>query len=133
MIGISRIEFQTLTWESFKAEYRTAIQPTVEWDRIRAPKMGLSFCLDGNLALWMPWYKDGDWRDGRPRRVPPGRTNAIVRVPAVLARNGQYLVLDGCHRLTQLRPRVVVVDWFHPAKSDRRYMNDLFNEFWSAR
>lgn len=131
MIGISRIEFKKLTWAAFKAEYRTAVQPKVEWGRIRNPKMGLSMQVDGDFALYMPWYTGGDWRDGEPRLVPKGSATALVRVPAVLTGNGKLLVLDGCHRLTQLRPRVVVVDWFHPAKYDRRYLNDLFNEnFW---
>ncbi len=131
--SILKIEFEPMTWAAFKREYAGGVVgPIVVWERICKPKVGLTLSLDGRPELSMPWYSGGDWRDGRPRMAPRGRAPALIRIPAVRV-DGRLLALDGCHRLTELRPRMVVVDWFEPTKHDRRYLNDLFNYAWRPR
>ena len=125
-------EFQPLTWKQFLREYRTSIGPQVVWGKIRFPRVGMTLALDGVPALHLPWYHGGDWRDGVPRVVARGKACAIIRIPAVKVRE-KLLVLDGCHRLTELKPRMVVVDWFEPVKQERRYLTDLFNSYWQEQ
>lgn len=126
LIDFDVIRMKSLTWKQFMRRYSGSIRAnTSNWRKINSPEMGL--CLvDSNTKLNLIWYKGGDWRDGKPIKWRIGTEHCIVRIPAVLV-DGVFVVLDGCHRLTELKPSVVFVDWFRPSKKERVYLTDLFN------
>lgn len=121
------LQFHPLTWKGFLRRYVGAIQPTVLWWKIKNPRVGLHL-LGQEELLALPWYKDGDWRDGQPRLVKPGSALAVARIPAVLWK-GTFVALDGCHRLSEVKPAVVLIDYFVPRERERVYVTDLFNRF----
>lgn len=124
-IDFDVLRFYPLLWDEFVRRYSGSIQPTVIWKKIVAPHVGLTILAPGQ-SIDLVWYKGGDWRDGEPRHVRPGKAKALIRIPAVKVKR-KLIALDGCHRLTQLRPQIVLVDWFSPRHQDRVYINDLFN------
>jgi len=117
--------FAPLNWTAFKCRYRGVVQSVVEWDRIHHPKMGLQLLKGAASSVW---YRKGDWRDGEPRKMCPGKVLALVRLPAVKW-HGRFLILDGCHRMTEVQPAIVLLDWFQPRLRDSVYLNDLFNRY----
>jgi len=121
------LQFRPLSWKGFLRRYVGAIQPTVVWQKIINPKVGLHL-LGPEELLALPWYKDGDWRDGQPRLIKPGSVLAVVRIPAVLWK-GTFVALDGCHRLSEVRPAMVLIDYFVPRERERVYITDLFNRY----
>ena len=99
------------------------------------------------------------WMDGKPVKWELGKNLVMLRLPAIkilkwsdyfhdknyadkqgkekeiqykASRKGKwvYLVPDGCHRLTELKPSLVILDWVQIREDDKRYFYDFYNEFW---
>lgn len=120
------LQFYPLSWAGFLRRYVGAVQCMVVWDRIKKPRMGLTVLQPGE-QVDLVWYRDGDWRDGEPRKAKTGNMPALARLPAVKL-GKRFLVLDGCHRLSEVKPAFVLLDWFEPSREDRVYITDLFNK-----
>ncbi len=60
--------------------------------------------------VFYPHFVVGGWmQGGRRRQVETGVNNIIVQAPSVEL-DGLVVMLDRCHRVRQLRPRIVVLD-----------------------
>lgn len=119
------------TFREWLAEYRSDIRVSVDWDLLcagRHPKVyqAVDTFPDGG-KVQLPWYKKGSWRDGEREIASCGDEPFAVRVPAVeLPVHGGVLVLDGCHRITQLQPSIIVLDILVLTTTKHRYaFNDL--------
>jgi hypothetical protein len=128
LLDFDALQLSLMNWGRFVQRYKGVIRADIVWDKISKPTMGLVLLTTG-AKVDIVWYMKGDWRDGKPRTISVGENTAIIRVPAVKKRDGQLLLLDGCHRLTELKPAVVIVDWFQPNSKDRVYITDLFNRW----
>lgn len=121
------MDFQPLSWADWKKRYRRHIRVSCEPDRVKhTPKVGLSVA---SSDIWMTWYDKGGWQDGVPRKVSIGTETRLIRIP-VLRVKGRLLALDGMHRLTELRPAMVLMDWIEPRVSDLIYFTDMHNTYW---
>lgn len=80
---------------------------------------------------WLPWYRGGDYTNGKPVRAKLGKAPAICRLPAVKL-CGRFLLLDGCHRLVQVKPRFILLDYLKAEKKDAWRFQDFGNPFWAA-
>ena len=127
-ISFDVIAFKPLTWASWKARYLPRIRISHALERIKQAKCGL-LLADEATEMYYPWYKGGDWRDGKPKRAKIGKRWYLVRLPAVKV-GTRYLVLDGCHRLKVLRPRLVLLDYVILRKGDEELVTDLMNKVW---
>lgn len=121
------MDFAPLSWEEWATRYKRHIRVFAQTARLKhKPKVGLSVASG---PIYIPWYDTGDWIDGKPKSVTVGTTTRLVRLPA-LSVGGRFLVLDGVHRLTELRPAFVLLDWIKPVKSDLVYFLDMHNPTW---
>ena len=128
------IKFYPLTWSVWKQRYESAIRISIDLNKIHPTRVYLRQADDSSL-LYGVWYRSGNWRDGRPRQFAYlVKQLAIVRVPAILVKPpNKYLVLDGMHRLSTLKPSVVLLDVIDIPKKQWCYVSDLFNPFWSKK
>lgn len=123
------IQFRPYDWNGFKQRYRGAVRCVIAWDRIKKPKMGLSL-LEKSQKINLVWYEGGDWRDGKPKKFGLGDKLALVRIPCCKVGDA-FVALDGNHRLTSIKPKLVLIDWFEPKLKDRVYVTDLLNKAYS--
>lgn len=123
------LEFSKMTYKEYLRTYKTSIRCSVEFENIKHPKMGITLLDDDRDNLYFPWYKDkGSWRKGTPIQIKEGKNLIVVRVPAVKLQGfNKYLLLDGCHRVSQLKPKVIILDWFEVTKDNYMYVTDLLN------
>lgn len=105
-----------LDWPGWQAKYRPEIRVSVQWDRLVSPppRVGRTWWLDSKLRVYYPWYDHGDWRTGVPRRAILGTSHTILVAPALALGSRRFFLLDACHRLRGMSPRIVVLDWIDP-------------------
>lgn len=128
----------TFTWPTWQAEYRPGIRVNILWDRIQRPapvvdqfEFHADCCNGYELPIYYPWYKGGDSRDGKPIHAELGDGKFIVRVPALYLPDVGLIVLDGCHRIHDLKPQHLVLDTIQVKKKKLKYFNDvLHNELY---
>lgn len=125
-IAFDALSFSPMTWRQLRKRYEGAVRPVIVWDKIKSPPTGMRVLRAGD-ELKLVWYEGGTWRDGAPRTfTAPGSKPVLIRIPAVKV-DGMLLAVDGCHRLVEMQPMFVIVDWFAPRTAERVYINDLFN------
>lgn len=110
------VDLPVPTWESWQAQYREEIRVKVWWDELQRPKPKIKREYFP-APLFYPWFDSKrQWRSGdepkRVRQIRPGTVpgHCLVLAPAVLVPRRGYLLLDHCHRIRDLRPRVLAVD-----------------------
>lgn len=121
--GTVTLLFKKMDWNEFKLTYKKDVRVIFFWDKIKNPKTGITFA-DQSTDIFLPKYTNGDWTDGEPISVVMGKGGALVRIPAIKVREG-YFVLDGVHRLLELKPRYIVIDWIELSEKDKRYSVDV--------
>jgi hypothetical protein len=133
--------FESLDLPLWIAKYRSDIRVVVDWaalaeSSIQVEQNWLEPGRTHGVPLEYPWYTSGSWmREKKVRRVVEGRktSNVLLRAPGVRYRalessdKGQrYLLLDRCHRISELRPRLIVLDTLVlKTKSEMRIFGDL--------
>lgn len=129
------ISFPILTWENWQAKYRPDIRVHVCWDAIGEPVPVVTrewIFMPEDLKkkeVRYPWYEGGSsWRDGKNIRVREGSAGIVVVAPAVEVRANVWLLLDGCHRVRALRPKLLVLDALRLTRRQQRQFNDLIGE-----
>lgn len=125
------IEFKGINYQQWKQRYKSSIRISIELGKIKRPKTGF-LVADEKTNLKLCWYKKGNYRDGEIKKASIGNKNVLIRIPAIKI-NDEYLVIDGCHRLTQLKPRFILIDYIEPKKEDLRYISDCFNDYWLSK
>lgn len=76
---------------------------------------------DGGEIVYVPWYEGGSWLSGNePQRVRPGLGGGVLVAPALHIRDEKYILLDGCHRATEVKPLVLVLDYIDLARDRKR-------------
>ena len=126
----------------------------------KVKKTGIKFVNSIADNIYLPWYteKNGKkaksetgWMDGKPVKVKldfnisrNSKDLVLLRLPAIKVPIyaddyhkkikcdccKTFFVLDGCHRLTELKPRLIILDWIELKDNDVRYIVDFYNEFW---
>lgn len=122
------IQMEPYTFEQWKQVYKSKIRVGWKVDALENVRCGL-IRAEKTTKLYAPWYDNGNWMDGKPRRLSLGDKNTVVRLPALRV-DGKYLILDGNHRINELRPNTVFLDYLDLAKKDLKYFVDLHNPFW---
>lgn len=107
--------------------YKSSIRSLANFKELEAP-VGQEVMTSSTKA-WLVWYRRGDWKTGQPIRAKAGKNPILVRVPAVKL-GDRFLVIDGCHRLTELSPRFVVIDYVELTKEQAWRCADFVNPFW---
>ena len=121
-------EFAPLTWKQWLTRYRHSIRVSLVTSRIKQPMVGL-LLADKTTELYISRFeKDKDWRDGkRPEKYAIGNRMMLVRLPALALSPKRFFIFDGHHRLTELKPRIILLDWICVKPSEYCYVTDLFN------
>ncbi len=115
-----------MTLREWKREYSSNIRVVVDFKKLGKIKVGMKLC-DGETEFVLPWYKGKSWKDGEPEIVKIGDGRSLVRLPAIKLEDNKFFMPDGCHRLTTLKPRFVVLDYLEVEKL--RYFTDLHNRY----
>lgn len=122
------IPFEQMSWPEWKAYYFSDIRVNHELGTLKNPKTGI-ILADADTEIYIPWYKKGGWRYGEPKKITPGNNLILLRCAAVKYK-GKFLALDSIHRLTMLKPAMIVIDWVEVKESQRKYVTDLITDFW---
>ena len=129
-INFDSMIFRPMTLAAWKLRYGTATRISRDFRRIRKAKVGIKLA-DRETEMYLVHYKNGDWRDGEPKRAQVGSALMLCRLPAIKAGN-KFLVIDGTHRLGE-RPAMVILDYLILPRSEWVYITDLFNRFWQSQ
>jgi len=121
------IEFKKLSYESFKEVYKDDIRISIDFKKIKDASTDIRLVEDKDL-LYMPWYNKGSWVDGNIRTIKHGNNLILVRLPTVKIENNKFFILDGCHRLIELKPGLIILDVLYLNKDDYKYVIDLYNK-----
>lgn len=126
------VSYPKLDWIQWQAIYRGHIRCVVDWEMLvgYTPTIGRKWWLDNSdkIEVFYPWYTKGNWRYGLPKKVSLGNNDVIVSIPVVQFDNSKkFLVLDGCHRIRDLKPRIIVLDYISVKKEKLCAFTDLFN------
>lgn len=104
MFNFDVITFEPLTLDEYKQRYRASIKVDFDVDKVFGVTPGVVFPR-ANHSLNLTW-------DEEIQVVTKGSTPALVRLPALII-DGSLFLLDGHHRMTELKPRWVVLDTLH--------------------
>ena len=115
---------------AWKRRYGSATRISRDFRRIKKAKVGIKLA-DKETEMYLVHYKNGDWRDGEPKRAQIGPSLMLCRVPAVKV-GSKFLIIDGTHRLGG-RPAMVILDYLILPRSEWVYITDLFNKFWQSQ
>ena len=126
-IDFDSIVFRPMSLIGWKRRYGTATRISRDFRRIRKAKVGIKLAHK-ETEMYLVHYKNGDWRDGEPKRAQVGSVLMLCRLPAVKV-GDKFLIIDGTHRLGE-RPAMVILDYLILPKSEWVYITDLFNKFW---
>ena len=126
-INFDNIVFRPMSLTAWKRRYGSATRISRDFRRIKKAKVGIKLA-DKETEMYLVHYKNGDWRDGEPKRAQIGPSLMLCRVPAVKV-GDKFLIIDGTHRLGE-RPAMVILDYLILPKSEWVYITDLFNKFW---
>lgn len=124
------IPFEKMSWPEWKAYYFSDIRANHQLGILKNPKTGIALATP-ETEIFLPWYKKGDWRYGIPKKLTPGNNLILLRVAAVKYK-GHFLAMDSIHRLTNLKPAIIVIDWVEVKESERKYVTDLITDFWDT-
>jgi len=121
------IEFRKLSYESFKQVYKDDIRISIDFKKITPIDVDIHFTEKEDL-LQLPWYEKGSWADGETRSTRLGKNFILVRLPAIKLGGNEFFILDGCHRLIELMPGLIIIDYMILNKNDYKYVIDLYND-----
>jgi hypothetical protein len=128
-------EFRPHTPETWLAEYRRHIRVQVEWSRIQIKAVEVLFYFperQGVFRIFYPWSKhpDQSWMDSEEnQRVELGFKPLMIRAPALYVGDQNYLLLDCCHRIRDLNPVAIILDYLKVTPQSLNYFADLKNPF----
>ena len=131
------IEFKKLSYPSFRQQYEDDIRICIDFKKIIDAYVSIALVNDQDKLL-LPWYKRGSWSDGEIVEKYKSNNLIIVRLPALLInrelginnkpKKSTYLLMDGCHRMEELEPGIIILDILHLGKDDFKYIIDLYNK-----
>jgi len=122
------IHFEKLSFKEWKFRYISDIRISAKWKNITNVSTGI--LLVDNQQIYLPKYGKGkNWMDGEPIKISSGHHLILVRLPAIQI-GDKYLILDGCHRLKTLKPKLVILDYLKISQDQYRYIVDLYSEYW---
>jgi hypothetical protein len=125
----SFLAFDPMSWNEWQFQYLSDIRVNHELRSVKNPKTGI-LLTDEDTQVFLPHYeKKGNWRYGKPKKLKLGKRLIVVRSPAVRYK-GKYLLLDSVHRVTQLEPKMLILDWVEIKESQRKLVTDLITDFW---
>ena len=124
------LQFKKLNRKEYEKVYRGQIRTSIIFNKIKNVKTGIKVYSDKEDIIYLCKYKKGDWRDGKPvkyeRKI--NKNIAVVRVPAINIKDTNiYVTLDGNHRLTEVNPSYIIMDYMVIDKSNFMYVTELYN------
>lgn len=131
---IDTLPFRVMTWPEWKRAYRQRIRVN-SWISGFKKMVTEIHVATPATKLVLPWYdkrKSEDHFSGNAREVRIGAEPILIRIPAVRFKNW-FLIVDGCHRLTELEPGLVILDCIVPTKRQRRGIGDMQHDWWQRR
>lgn len=122
------IEFSAMSWKEFKKRYGSSIRVSNEIGKIKPISIDLVLA-NKEMDLYGVWYSEGGWRDGNQTKLETGKNPILIRIPVFkIHKSNDYLVVDGMHRITELKPGLILMDVVTISHKDRVYINDMM--FW---
>ena len=103
-LDFNTIKFHPLGLDEYKKRYRASIRVDFDVDKVSGVEPGLVLPR-ADHPLKLAWNEE-------PQVVTKGAAPALVRLPALIV-EGEIWILDGHHRLCDLKPRWVVLDTLH--------------------
>lgn len=122
------IDYRPHTWESWKIEYVPGIR--VVWNKSKINPVRVFSLLvynNSDADVFLVKYAAGDWMGGgKLEKWKPGKNELLVRCPAVMIHLQQnILILDGVHRILDLKPRALILDVIAITEKESCYFSDL--------
>lgn len=127
-LSFDAIELSAMTWKEFKTRYFSSIRVSNDVWGIKPVSIELIQATN-EMDLWGVWYEGGTWRDGENVKLEIGNKMVVVRIPVFkIEKTNDYLVVDGMHRITKLKPSIILMDVVNIKDKDKVYINDMM--FW---
>lgn len=131
---IDVLPFRAMTWAEWRQAYRQRIRVNSWISGFKQMRTEIHVATPSTKMV-LPWYdklKIDDHLSGNAREVRIGAAPILIRIPAVRFKDW-YFIPDGCHRLTELKPGLVVLDAIVPTKRQRRGIGDFSHDWWQRR
>jgi len=113
------ISFSPLPLQEYKQRYRSSIRVDFKLDNVIGVAPGIVFPHQ-NIPLNLTW-------DESIKVVTKGSNSILVRLPALIV-DGELFILDGHHRLVDLKPRWIVLDTLHMPDNLKHMHEHLTNK-----
>lgn len=121
--------FASLNSSEWQLKYKDRIRSVIFWDCIDFSKVksGTAILHFKNELLFLPKYKDNFVNSPplKPINTYKKAEPIIVRVPAIRI-DENYYICDGMHRITQLKPVYIIVDYLVPDFKDLKAFMDAY-------
>lgn len=132
-------------YKAWLARYRKHIRCMIWWDELKKPEPQLSrFWFHGDhsdeeIAVWPLWYPwttgKGEWRRKKPN--PPKQVpywtfteDRVITAPGLFVPSKGVLLLDGAHRIRDLKPWLIVVDAIQVKSEQLTSIADTIGSWW---
>lgn len=133
-------------YKAWQARYRKHIRCMIWWDELKKPepKVGRSYFLAPFRSdpIYAPAFEGkGEWRTRKPNKpvevhYTSFKGQRLIRAPALSVTNKQrfcgYLLLDGYHRIKELEPRLIVLDWIKIHPDQLCSIADTIGAWWQS-
>lgn len=129
-LNFDSLLFSSMSLRDWKRRYGGSIRISCSLKRIKKAVSGLCLATK-QTKMYLVHYDNGDWRDGKPKKVKIGIAPMLIRVPAIKI-GDIFLLIDGCHRMKN-SPMFVVLDYLDLPESERKYITDLYNPMFMRR
>jgi hypothetical protein len=122
----THFEITPLDYKEFVRRYKRDIILAVDLKDFCKATFGLEIATD-RTYLYHPM---GDVLK-RPKRynIKDGKTSTIVRIPCFKIYKS-FMILDGNHRIRELKPKIVIIDFINITEKNIPYCQDLSNVYW---
>lgn len=124
------LQFEPLTKKKWIERYRSSIRVICNPKKCTKATCEL-LPMTEKMEVYGVWYSGGNFMDGKPKRLKLGNSLTLARIPAIGFGN-RYLIVNGMHRMTDIKPRWVLLDVLRLSLGEEKYFIDLQNNFWKG-
>jgi len=135
LISLNSIQFSKLDWEDWKLQYLNNIRLIAVIKKFKNIETGI-FSAEKDTKMYIPRYgenKSSFWiscLSKKPQKIKLGKNLALVRLPAIKIKDC-FFILDGVHRLLEIKPKFIILDYIQLSKNQCKNVLDLHNTYWT--
>ncbi len=120
-------EITKLTLTQYIYTYRKDIRVLIDWKSLKLSSLKTDFVIldSKNDDIIYHCWSENDQLMGPRKKVDVKYENPIIiRIPGVKYKN-KIVLLDGNHRISELHPKIVIVDYIQCDEKNKRIFVDL--------